>query len=74
MGLQIWDCANLGSVSEILNPSCPDWGHVTFAGVLPAPPPSEVVTGTMYVFFKSQDVYVSLPIYAVLVTETTLRF
>jgi len=37
-GLQIWDCTNLGSVVEILNPSRSDWGQVTFAGVLPPPP------------------------------------
>ena len=57
IGLQIWDCTNLGSVSEILNLSSPEWGHITFAGVLPAPPPSEVdpfvsqrpLIGTMYV-------------------------
>jgi hypothetical protein len=42
MGLQIWDCTSLGSVSEILNLSDSDWGRVTFAGVLPAPSLSKV--------------------------------
>ena len=42
MGLQIWDCTNLGAVSEILNLSKSDWGPVDFAGVLHPPPPSEV--------------------------------
>jgi hypothetical protein len=32
--LQIWDCTNLGSVSEIPNLSGSDWGRVKFAGVL----------------------------------------
>ena len=36
-GLQIWDCTNLGSVTEILNLSGSDWERVKFAGVLPAP-------------------------------------
>lgn len=36
-GLQMWDCTNLASVSEVLNLSAPSWGHVTFAGVLPPP-------------------------------------
>ena len=39
-GLQIWDCANLGSVSELLNLAGSQWGAVGFAGVLPDPPPS----------------------------------
>jgi hypothetical protein len=39
-GLQIWDCTNLGSVIEILNLSRSEWSGVTFAGVLPPPPPS----------------------------------
>ena len=38
-GLQIWDCANLGSVSELLNLAGSQWGAVGFAGVLPDPPP-----------------------------------
>ena len=42
MGLQIWDCTNLGAVSEILNLSKSDWGRVAFAGVLHPPPPSQV--------------------------------
>jgi len=36
-GLQIWDCTNLGSVTEILNLSGSDWECVKFAGVHPAP-------------------------------------
>lgn len=36
-GLQIWDCTNLGSVSEVLNLSGLDWGRVNYAGVLPRP-------------------------------------
>ncbi|RPD54134.1 hypothetical protein L226DRAFT_312631 [Lentinus tigrinus ALCF2SS1-7] len=39
-GLQIWDCANLGSVGELLNLTGAQWGAVEFAGVLPDPPPS----------------------------------
>ncbi|TFK84177.1 hypothetical protein K466DRAFT_527701 [Polyporus arcularius HHB13444] len=39
-GLQIWDCSNLGSVSELLNLTGVQWGAVEFAGVLPDPPPS----------------------------------
>ncbi|KAI9453818.1 hypothetical protein F5148DRAFT_456920 [Russula earlei] len=38
-GLQIWDCTNLDSISEVLNVSCLDWGRVLHAGVLPSPPP-----------------------------------
>ena len=34
-GLQIWDCTNLGSVSEILNISGSHIGRLVFAGVLP---------------------------------------
>ncbi|OBZ65051.1 hypothetical protein A0H81_14964 [Grifola frondosa] len=37
-GLQIWDCSNLGSISELLNLSGPQWGAVEFARVLPNPP------------------------------------
>ena len=36
-GLQLWDCSNLGSVSELLNLTGPEWGAVEFAGVLPDP-------------------------------------
>lgn len=36
-GLQIWDCANLGSVTEVLNLTDSTWGSVEFAAVLPAP-------------------------------------
>jgi hypothetical protein len=36
-GLQIWDCTNLASVTEILSLSGSDWERVKFAGVLPAP-------------------------------------
>lgn len=39
-GLQIWDCSNLGSVSELLNLTGAQWGAVEFAGVLPDPPSS----------------------------------
>jgi hypothetical protein len=42
MGLQIWDCSSLGSVSEILNLSGSDWGRIVFAGVLHAPSLSKV--------------------------------
>ena len=37
-GLQLWDCSNLGSVSELLNLAGPGWGAVGFSGVLPDPP------------------------------------
>ncbi|KAI0751945.1 hypothetical protein C8Q80DRAFT_1269094 [Daedaleopsis nitida] len=37
-GLQVWDCSNLGSVSELLNLTGAHWGAVEFAGVLPDPP------------------------------------
>ena len=37
-GLQLWDCSNLGSVSELLNLAGAQWGAVEFAGVLPDPP------------------------------------
>lgn len=37
-GLQVWDCSNLGSVSELLNLTGAQWGAVEFAGVLPGPP------------------------------------
>ena len=37
-GLQLWDCSNLGSVSELLNLAGPGWGAVEFSGVLPDPP------------------------------------
>ena len=37
-GLQLWDCSNLGSVSELLNLAGPAWGAVEFSGVLPDPP------------------------------------
>ncbi|PCH41803.1 hypothetical protein WOLCODRAFT_132119 [Wolfiporia cocos MD-104 SS10] len=36
-GLQIWDCSDLGAVSEILNLSGPQWGAVACARVLPPP-------------------------------------
>ena len=36
-GLQIWDCTNLASVSEILNLPGQDWGYVSRACVLPRP-------------------------------------
>ena len=36
-GLQVWDCANLGAVSELLNLAGAQWGAVEFAGVLPDP-------------------------------------
>ncbi|KAH9984189.1 hypothetical protein BJV77DRAFT_1072315 [Russula vinacea] len=34
-GLQIWDCTNLDSISEMLNISSPEWGRVVHAEVLP---------------------------------------
>ncbi|KAI6035853.1 hypothetical protein EDC04DRAFT_2703228 [Pisolithus marmoratus] len=37
-GCQIWDCTDLGSVSEILNLTDSSWGRVSFAGVLASPP------------------------------------
>jgi hypothetical protein len=37
-GLQIWDCTNLDSISEMLNISSPEWGRVSHAEVLPNPP------------------------------------
>ncbi|KAH7888262.1 hypothetical protein F5I97DRAFT_1926687 [Phlebopus sp. FC_14] len=37
-GFQIWDCTNLGSVSEMLNLSGHSWGRVTFAALLTPPP------------------------------------
>ncbi|TBU43312.1 hypothetical protein BD309DRAFT_894635 [Dichomitus squalens] len=40
-GLQLWDCSNLGSVSELLNLTGAQWGAVEFAGVLPDPPQVE---------------------------------
>ncbi|KAI0282429.1 hypothetical protein BC826DRAFT_900809, partial [Russula brevipes] len=36
-GLQIWDCTNLDSITEMLNVSSPEWGHVLHAEVLPSP-------------------------------------
>ncbi|CCM06516.1 uncharacterized protein FIBRA_08788 [Fibroporia radiculosa] len=36
-GLQVWDCSNLGSVSELLNLSGPQWGAVEQITVLPTP-------------------------------------
>lgn len=36
-GFQIWDCSNLGSISEILNLSGPEWTDVQMAAVLPNP-------------------------------------
>ncbi|KAI0820657.1 hypothetical protein BC628DRAFT_1412942 [Trametes gibbosa] len=41
-GLQIWDCSNLGSVTELLNLTGPQWGVVDFAGMLPEPPQAVV--------------------------------
>ncbi|KAI6096747.1 hypothetical protein F5141DRAFT_1011714 [Pisolithus sp. B1] len=37
-GCQIWDCTDLGSVSEILNLTDSSWGRISFAGVLASPP------------------------------------
>lgn len=37
-GLQIWDCTNLGSVTEVLNLTHPTWGAVESAAILPPPP------------------------------------
>ena len=36
-GLQIWDCTNLDSITEMLNVSGPEWGRVLHAEVLPNP-------------------------------------
>lgn len=36
-GLQIWDSTHLGSVSEVLNLTGPQWGAVELVGVLPEP-------------------------------------
>lgn len=36
-GIQIWDCTNLGSVSEVLNLSGIEWSDVITAAVLPDP-------------------------------------
>lgn len=36
-GLQIWDCSNLGSISEILNLSGASWSDIKTAVVLPNP-------------------------------------
>ena len=36
-GLQLWDCSNLGSVSELLNLAGPEWGAVQFSAILPDP-------------------------------------
>jgi hypothetical protein len=36
-GLQIWDCTNLDSITELLNVSGPGWGRVLHAQVLPNP-------------------------------------
>ncbi|KAH9167567.1 hypothetical protein EDB89DRAFT_2074692 [Lactarius sanguifluus] len=39
-GLQIWDCTNLDSITEMLNVSGPEWGSVWNAQVLPGPLPT----------------------------------
>jgi hypothetical protein len=36
-GLQIWDCTNLDSITELLNVSSSEWGRVFYAEVLPSP-------------------------------------
>ena len=36
-GLQIWDCTNLDSITELLNVSGPGWGRILHAEVLPNP-------------------------------------
>jgi hypothetical protein len=36
-GLQIWDCTNLDSITELLNVSTLEWGRVLHAEVLPSP-------------------------------------
>ena len=36
-GLQLWDCPNLGPVSELLNLAGPEWGTVQFSVILPDP-------------------------------------
>jgi len=37
-GLQIWDCTNLDSITEVLNVSSLDCGRILHAEVLPSPP------------------------------------
>ena len=44
-GLQIWDCTNLDSITEMLNSSGPEWGSIWNAQVLPGPHP---VTGDQF--------------------------
>ncbi|KAI0051493.1 hypothetical protein FA95DRAFT_1534680 [Auriscalpium vulgare] len=36
-GLQIWDCSQLDSITEVLNLPSTDWGHVWSAAILPPP-------------------------------------
>ena len=36
-GLQMWDCTDLGSISEILNLSGAQWADVQQAQILPTP-------------------------------------
>ena len=36
-GLQLWDYTDVGSVSEVLNLSGPQWGAVEMLNVLPEP-------------------------------------
>ncbi|KAI0260974.1 hypothetical protein BC834DRAFT_499363 [Gloeopeniophorella convolvens] len=36
-GLQLWDCSNLDSITELVNLSGPEWGRVWHAEVLPNP-------------------------------------
>ncbi|KAI0693476.1 hypothetical protein BC835DRAFT_1071237 [Cytidiella melzeri] len=38
-GMQIWDCTDMGSISEILNLTGVQWTDILQAQVLPAPPP-----------------------------------
>lgn len=40
-GLQIWDCTYLGSVSELLNLTSPQWGRVAYSAVLSPPHSSD---------------------------------
>lgn len=37
-GFQVWDCTNLGTISEVVNvTSSEEWGAVTYAALLPTP-------------------------------------
>ena len=36
-GFQVWDCTNLGTISEVVNITSEEWGAVTHAALLPSP-------------------------------------